>query len=283
MEKADDLNEILRVGTSAGGARAKAVIAWNPETNEVRSGQAEVPEGFEHWLLKFDGVSSAFDGVRDPQGYGRIEYAYHLMAKAAGIRMEPCRLFEEGGRAHFMTRRFDQLDTGGKKHYASLFGIAHMAYAAPGMHSHSYEDYFDVIGKLDLSPECKVEAFRRMVFNVLAANRDDHSKNFGFIYDDKQRWTLSPAFDVTYAHNPEPGKWTATQQMSVLGKREGVTVDDLIEVGRHCTIATRPKVKAVVDEVVSSLKQWPALADQAGVSEDVSSKINRVIPFQQSS
>lgn len=280
MEEADDLNEILRVGTSAGGARAKAVIAWNPETNEVRSGQAEAPEGFEHWLLKFDGVSSAFDGVRDPQGYGRIEYAYHLMAKAAGIQMEPCRLFEEGGRAHFMTRRFDRPDTGGKRHYASLFGIAHMAYAAPGMHSHSYEDYFDVIGKLDLLPECKVEAFRRMVFNVLAANRDDHSKNFGFIYDDDERWTLSPAFDVTYAHNPEPGKWTATQQMSVLGKREGITVDDLIEVGQHCTIATRPKVKAVVDEVVSALKQWPALADQAGVSEDVSSKINRVIAGQ---
>ncbi len=279
MEEADDLNEIMRVGTSAGGARAKAVIAWNPESNEVRSGQAEAPEGFEHWLLKFDGVSSAFDGVRDPQGYGRIEYAYYLMAKAAGIRMERCRLFEEGGRAHFMTRRFDRPEGGGKKHYASLFGVAHMAYAAPGAHGHSYEDYFEVIEKLDLKPENKVEAFRRMAFNVLAANRDDHSKNFGFLYDDGE-WALSPAFDVTYAHNPEPGKWTATQQMSVLGKREGITAVDLLEFGRYCTIATRPKVKAVVGEVIESLKQWPDLANEAGVAEEISGKINRVIKGQ---
>lgn len=278
MEAADDLNEILRVGTSAGGARAKAVIAWNPESNEVRSGQAEAPEGFEHWLLKFDGVSSAFDGVRDPQGYGRIEYGYHLMAKAAGIEMEQCRLFEEGGRAHFMTRRFDRPEGGGKKHYASLFGMAHMAYAAPGAHGHSYEDYFEVIEKLDLRPECKVEAFRRMVFNVLGANRDDHSKNFGFIYDDG--WALAPAFDVTYAHNPEPGKWTATQQMSVMGKREGITVDDLLEIGRHCRIATRPRVKAVVMEVMESLRQWRAFARQAGVSEEIAGKIAGVLKGQ---
>ena len=190
--------------------------------------------------------------------------------------MEQCRLFEEGGRAHFMIRRFDRPDGGGKMHYASLFGIAHMAYAAPGVHGHSYEDYFEVIEKLELSPEDKVEAFRRMAFNVLAANRDNHSKNFGFLYEDGN-WVLSPAFDVTYAHNPEPGKWTAAQQMSVMGKREGIEVDDLLEVGRRCTIATRPKIKAVVEGVIEALKRWSDYAERAGVSEESMEKISRVI------
>jgi serine/threonine-protein kinase HipA len=278
-----DLNEILRVGTSAGGARAKAVIAWNRETNEVRSGQAGAPKGFEHWLLKFDGISSAFDGVRDPQGYGRIEYAYHLMARKAGIAMEECRLFEEGGRAHFMTRRFDRYvsePNGGKVHYASLFGMAHMSYAAPGAHSHSYEDYFKVIEQLDLEPSCKVEAFRRMVFNVLGCNRDDHSKNFGFLMDVAGRWGLSPAFDVTYASNPLPGKWTATQQMSVMGKRERISKVDLIECGRLCSIATRPRVRAVVDEVASALENWQSFALKAKVGDKEQDGIAKAIKVQ---
>jgi len=276
----DDLNEILRVGTSAGGARAKAVIAWSRETNEVRSGQAGAPKGFEHWLLKFDGISSAFDGVSDPQGYGRIEYAYYLMARRAGIAMEECRLFEEGERAHFMTRRFDRYanESGGEKlHYASLFGMAHMSYAGPGAHSHSYEDYFKVIEQLDLEPSCKVEAFRRMAFNVLGCNRDDHSKNFGFLMDASGRWNLSPAFDVTYASNPQPGKWTATQQMSVMGKREGITKDDLIGCGRQCSIATFPRLKAIVDDVISALEQWQEFAYKAGVGDKERDGIARAL------
>ena len=283
LENDEDLNEILRVGTSAGGARAKAVIAWNPTTNEVRSGQAEAPEGFEHWLLKFDGVTSSFDGVRDPQGYGRIEYAYYLMAKEAGVQMEPCRLFEEGGRAHFMTRRFDRplaKDGGGKVHYASLFGISHMAYASPGSHSHSYEDYFEVIEQLNLDPDSKVEAFRRMVFNILGCNRDDHSKNFGFLMNDSKRWSLAPAFDVTYAFNPEAGKWTAAQQMSVLGKRERITKDDLVQAGYQCRIATRPKVKAVLDEVIGALERWGDFAEKAGVAGVESDQIKRAMNMQ---
>jgi len=273
----DDLHKILRVGTSAGGARAKAVIAWNPETNEVRSGQAEAPKGFRHWLLKFDGVSAAFDGMRDPQGYGRIEYAYYLMARKAGIEMEECRLFEEGGRAHFMTRRFDRGEDGEKKHFASLFGIAHMAYASPGSHRHSYEDYFEVIESLQMDPSSKIEAFRRMVFNVLGANRDDHSKNFGFLLNDQNQWELSPAYDVTYAHNPEPGKWTASQQMSVIGKREGITREDLIEGGYLCAIATRPKLKSVVDDVVDVLRDWRSFAEEAKVGEREMEGIQRVL------
>ncbi|MCF3649019.1 type II toxin-antitoxin system HipA family toxin [Synoicihabitans lomoniglobus] len=273
----EDLNEILRVGTSAGGARAKAVVALNPSTGEVRSGQAKVPAGFEHWLMKFDGVTASFDGVRDPQGYGRIEYAYHLMARQAGIAMAACRLFEEGGRAHFMTRRFDRPDATGKRHFASLFGVAHMAYAAPGAHGHAYEDYFDVIEKLHLAPVAKLEGFRRMVFNVLGCNRDDHTKNFGFMLNGDDAWELSPAYDVSYAHNPQPGKWTATQQMSVAGKRENITRADFITIGRNCRVATVPKLNAVIDEVAAALEQWERFADQAGVAPQSTAKIDRVL------
>ena len=275
-----DLNEILRVGTSAGGARAKAVIALNPKTNELRSGQTTAPRGFEHWLLKFDGVSTAFDGVRDPKGYGRIEYAYYLMATQAGITMSPCRLFEEGGRAHFMTRRFDRPDDGSKVHYASLFGINHMSYAAPGSHSHAYENYFEVIENLKLSPNSKLEAFRRMVFNVLACNRDDHTKNFGFLLNKQNEWELSPAFDVSYAFNPEPGKWTAIQQLSILGKRKEISRADLVSLGRQCGVATAPKLNSAIDKILEALEQWESFAKQAGVEQLQSLKIAKAMREQ---
>jgi len=271
------LNEILRVGTSAGGARAKAVIVWNEQTNEVRSGQAGAPEGFQHWLLKFDGVSEAFDGVTDPQGYGRIEYAYSKMAAEAGITMSECRLFKEGGRAHFMTRRFDRPDQGGKVHCASLFGLAHKQYSAPGTHSHSYEEYFDVIERLNMEPKARLEAFRRMVFNVLGCNRDDHTKNVGFMLNNEGQWTLTPAFDVTYAHNPQPGKWTATQQMSIMGKRENITREDLIALGRQCSVATAPKLKSAIDQVIAALGQWPRFAAEAGVFAEQLAQIEKAI------
>lgn len=276
----EGLNDILRVGTSAGGARAKAVIVWNETSNEVRSGQVDAPSGFEHWLLKFDGVSESFDGVADPQGYGRIEYAYSGMAHQAGIKMSDCRLFLEGGRAHFMTRRFDRPTGGGKIHYASLFGLAHMAYSAPGAHNHSYEDYFNVIEKLDIEPSARLEAFRRMVFNVLGCNRDDHTKNFGFLLDDSGRWELAPAFDVSYAHNPQPGKWTAVQQMSIMGKREKITRDDFIALGRHCSVATRPKLESAIDQVIAALRQWNMFAAQAGVGEGQADEIQTAIMIQ---
>lgn len=276
----EELNEILRVGTSAGGARAKAVIALNPQTGEVRSGQARAPEGFEHWLMKFDGVTASFDGVRDPQGYGRIEYAYHLMARRAGIAMADCRLFEEGGRAHFMTRRFDRTADGGKRHFASLFGLAHLAYAAPGAQAHAYEDYFAVIDRLGLAPEFKLEGFRRMVFNVLGCNRDDHTKNFGFLLGGEGRWELAPAYDVCYAHNPEPGKWTATQQLSVAGKRTGIAREDFVATGRTCNVATVPKLNAIIDQVADALGRWESCAAEAGVSADNTVKIARALQTQ---
>ncbi|EDY80716.1 HipA-like N-terminal domain family [Verrucomicrobiia bacterium DG1235] len=273
----EDMREILRVGTSAGGARAKAVIALNPKTMEVRSGQADVGKGFEHWLLKFDGVTESFDGVRDPQGYGRIEYAYHRMARAAGIDMSECRLLEEGGRAHFMTRRFDRPDCGGKLHCASLFGIAHMQYSAPGSHSHSYEDYFEVIEELDLPPSSKLEAFRRMVFNVFGCNRDDHAKNFGFVLENSGQWKLSPAFDVTYSFNPQPGKWTAMQQMSIMGKREGITREDLLAIGRQCDVATLPKLKSAIEGVIAAVQRWEVFAEQAKVGDKETAKVRAAI------
>jgi serine/threonine-protein kinase HipA len=278
LQNEDDLNDILSVGTSAGGARAKAVIVWNPETNEVRSGQAGAPAGFEHWLLKFDGVSAAFDGMRDPQGYGRIEYAYFLMARQAGLVISDCRLFEEGGRAHFMTRRFDRTADGEKIHMASLFGLAHRAYGAPWEHGHAYEDYLEtVVTQLDLPSHDRLEAFRRMVFNVLGCNKDDHSKNFGFTMRPETGWRLGPAYDITYSHAVGPGKWTATQQMSVGGKREAITVQDLIDCGRHCGIATLPKLKGIIEQVTTALLNWRSYAAEAEVGEKQVAQIGKAI------
>ena len=271
----EGLQQILQVGTSAGGARAKAVIAWNEKTGEVRSGQADCPPGFSHWLLKFDGVRSSFEGVRDPQGYGRIEYAYYLMATAAGIEMAPCRLLEENGRAHFMTLRFDRHPDGRKIHYASLFGISHMAYTAPGLHAHSYEDLFETIESLGLPKADALQAFRRMAFNILAYNRDDHVKNFGFLLD--QEWRLSPAFDLSYAYNPGPGKWTATQQMSALGKRESIDRADLVRFAQNQSLATKHQINAILDEVVEAIRSWPEFASKAHVSSENTDKIEDLL------
>jgi len=275
FEDSEGLEQILQVGTSAGGARAKAVIAWNKDTGEARSGQTECPPGFAHWLLKFDGVDSAFDGIRDPQGYGRIEYAYSLMAKEAGIEMNPCRLLEENGRAHFMTKRFDRDANGQKIHYASLFGIAHMPYLAPGAHSHSYENLFEVIEKLSLPKTDAHQTFLRMVFNVLAFNKDDHVKNFGFLYH--SQWRLAPAFDLTYAHNPAPGKWTANQQMSVRGKREEIKTSDMIQFAKDQSLATLPAIKSMIDQVVQAIRKWPEFAEQAKVGDKNAAKIEHAL------
>src|SRR6185437_8322835 len=218
------LTDILRVGTSAGGARAKAIIAWNPTTQEVRSGQIKAPAGFGYWLLKFDGVSANKDKeLEDPKGFTAIEYAYALMATAAGITMSECRLLEEGRRRHFMTRRFDRLDDGSKLHMQSLAGLAHFDFNAAG--AHSYEQAFDVMKRLELPMSSLEEQFRRMLFNVVARNQDDHVKNIAFLMDKTGAWTLSPAFDVTYAYNPD-GQWTARHQMTINGKTDNFEQED---------------------------------------------------------
>ena len=256
------LQEILRVGTSAGGARAKAVIAWNPQTKEVRSGQADVGAGFEHWLIKFDGVGGEHDGTwAAPEGYGAIEYAYYLMARDAGIDMADCRLFEEGGRRHFMTRRFDRLPDGAKLHMQSLGAMAHFDFNEAG--AHSYEQALMVIRRLGLSMSAIEEQFRRMAFNVFARNQDDHVKNIAFLMDRAGAWALAPAFDLTYACNPE-GKWTSIHQMTLNGKQEAFTMEDFRACARAASMK-RGRAEAICAEVHEVVSHWPDYAEEARV------------------
>lgn len=254
--------DILRVGASAGGARAKAVIAWNSKTDEVRSGQVKAPPGFEYWLLKFDGVSSnRLKELADPPGYGAIEYAYSLMAKAAGIRMTDCRLFEENRRRHFMTRRFDRLAGGGKLHMQSLGAIAHLDFNNAGRHS--YEQALLVIRRLGLSMDDIEEQFRRMAFNIVAGNQDDHVKNIAFLMDKAGRWSLSPAFDMIYSYNPG-GDRTSRHQMSLNGKRDGFTIEDFKAAAETASMK-RGRAESIVDEVVDAVGRWREFADEVGV------------------
>jgi serine/threonine-protein kinase HipA len=262
---AEAIMDILRVGTSAGGARPKAVIAMD-EGGNVVSGQADVPDGYDYWLLKFDGVSDLELG--EPAGYGRIEYAYHLMARAAGIDMVECRLLEENGRAHFLTKRFDRI-AGRKLHLQSLCGIAHYDFNMAG--AYGYEQAFAVMRQLHLSRADAIRQYRRMVFNVLARNQDDHTKNIAFLMGPDGEWQLSPAFDVIYAHNPA-GKWTNQHQMSIGGKRDHFTLDDLLAVGQAISI---PRPGEVVDEVADAVSKWPEFARASGVDSRMIAEISR--------
>ena len=255
------LDKIISVGTSAGGARAKAVIAWNPETQEVRSGQVKTDAGFGYWLLKFDGVEENRDHevLADPKGYSLVEYAYYLMAIACGITMTECRIFKENGRSHFMTRRFDRKDGGDKIHMQSLCGLAHYDFNQAG--AYSYEQAIGVMRHLDLPKPEFEQFFRRVVFNVVARNQDDHTKNIAFLMDKAGRWSLSPAYDLTYCNGRG---WTSQHQMTVNGKRNHFVTDDLLAVARHADI--RPtKAKTIIREILEEVSQWPEFAEQAGV------------------
>jgi serine/threonine-protein kinase HipA len=252
------LASIIRVGISAGGARAKAVIAWNPRTEEIRSGQFAVSEGFEHWLLKFDGIGEDL-ALGTTGDYGRIEYAYHLMATRAGITMEPCRLMSENGRAHFMTRRFDR-DGNRKHHIQSLCALQHLDYNQRA--THAYEQYFLLTQKFGLGDDALQQAFRRMAFNVMARNCDDHTKNFSFRLKDGGNWELAPAYDVTHAHSPD-SIWTAQHLMSVNGKFDDISRSDLLSVSDRFLI---PSAKVILNEVLSAVSEWPKYAREAGVS-----------------
>ncbi len=263
--KAQALNTIIRVGTSAGGNRAKAVIAWNPRTQEMLSGQISAPEGFEHWILKFDGVND--EALGDPQGFGRVEYAYSKMAQAAGISMMPCRLLEEGGRAHFMTRRFDRSDAGEKVHMQSLCALAHYDFNAAG--EYGYEQAMAVIQQLNLGHPALQEMFRRMAFNVAARNQDDHTRNIAFLMDQNGAWRLSPAFDVVWAYNPS-GLWTNRHQMSIGGKRDDFTREDLLSVSGQFGIKGASEI---LDQVIDTVSQWPTFAADAEVPAELAQKI----------
>ena len=258
-DNADAILDILRVGTSAGGARPKAVIAMNDQGN-VMSGQAEIPKDYEYWLLKFDGVTDLELG--EPRGYGRIEYAYYLMAKAAGINMTPCKLLEENSRAHFMTKRFDRVN-GKKLHMQSLCGMAHFDFNVAG--AYGYEQTFEVMRKLRMSKADATEQYRRMLFNIIARNQDDHTKNISFLMGSNSKWKLSPAYDLTYSHNPS-GIWTHQHQMSVAGKRDHFTKEALISTGKAISLS-RPE--GILNDVISAVDKWSEYAKDAGVKKKV--------------
>lgn len=268
------LHDILQVGTSAGGARAKAIIAWNPQTQEVRSGQVAAGAGFEYWLIKFDGVAGNKDKeLEDPKGYGAIEYAYYNMARAAGITMTECRLLEENNRHHFMTRRFDRLQGGAKLHMQSLAALAHYDFNSAG--AHSYEQALLAMRTLGLPMESIEQQFRRVAFNIIARNQDDHVKNIAFLMDREGVWTLSPAFDVTYSYNPA-GQWTSSHQMTMNGKRDAFTVEDFNRFARVASMK-RGREKAILGEVREAVSKWPHFAEQAAVSASWRERIKRAL------
>ena len=270
----DALSDILRVGTSAGGARAKAVIAWNRKTNEVRSGQFKAGKDFEYWLLKFDGVSGNKDKeLDDPKGYGLIEYAYYLMALECGIDMSECRLFKEHGRSHFMTRRFDRLAGGEKLHMQSLSALAHYDFNMAG--AYSYEQALLVMRQLQLPMQAIEQQFRRMAFNIVARNQDDHVKNIAFLMNKSGEWSLSPAFDMTYSFNPA-GAWTASHQMTMNGKRDNFTLDDFNACAKKASMK-RGRAAKIVSEVQATVSKWKSFAEQAGLPDGVRQKIQRTL------
>jgi serine/threonine-protein kinase HipA len=267
--KREAMREILRVGTSAGGARAKALIALDPQTGEVRSGQLPGDSGFQYWILKFDGVEDETRDLGRSKGYGVVEFVYSQMARRAGIEMTECRLLEEGGRRHFMTRRFDRDDEGDKLHMQSLAALAHLDFEQP--EANSYEQAFQTIRRLGLPHKAMVEQFRRMVFNVIGRNQDDHVKNIAFLMDRKGRWSLSPAYDVVYAYNPR-GRQTRRHQMSINGKSDDFTSEDLHVIARHAGLK-RGQATEIIDQVTDAVASWPLLAREAGVEK---SRIDRI-------
>jgi serine/threonine-protein kinase HipA len=262
--------EILDIGSSAGGARAKAVIGWNPQTNEVVSGQFDLPPDYEHWLLKFD---VGADGVlNNSAGFGRIEYAHYLMATEAGVTMSDCRLLEEGGRAHFMTRRFDRRGNE-KVHVQTLCGLAHLDFNTP--YVHSYEQYLRAVLDLNLGAPALEQAWLRCAFNVAAVNCDDHTKNLAFMMDRSGTWNLAPAYDTCFSHNPAAGKWTRQHQMLVGGKAWDITAADLLALANVFDIR-RPA--DLLERVARATARWPEFADRAGVPHAEMARIKAYQP-----
>ncbi|TYL46999.1 type II toxin-antitoxin system HipA family toxin [Marinomonas sp. IMCC 4694] len=260
-ERRETIEQIILVGTSAGGARAKAVIAWNKETNVIKTGQAPAGEGFDYYLLKFDGVDANKDKelLSDPKGFGLLEYAYYLMAEDAGVKMNECRLFKENGRSHFMTKRFDRLNGGDKIHMQSLCGIAHYDFNESG--GYSYEQAIGVMREIGLSAKEIEQFYLRMVFNVVSVNQDDHTKNISFLMDQSGVWTLSPAYDITYSNG---AGWTSKHQMTINGKTRDIQLDDLLAVAHFADIS-KAKAKKIIRAVVETVSNWSDYAKKSGL------------------
>jgi serine/threonine-protein kinase HipA len=268
-DEAKALSDILKIGTSAGGARAKAVIAFNPDTKEIRSGQADAPEGFTHWLLKFDGVTDQQLGTSS--GYGRVEMAYHLMAKEAEIEMTECKLLEENGRAHFMTKRFDREHGKGKLHIQSFCGIAHYDFSE--IISFSYELLFETMRSMLLPYTDAEQLYRRMVFNVMARNCDDHTKNFSFSMNKTGQWKLAPAFDVCHSYRPG-STWVSQHSLSINGKRQNITRDDLLEVAKNMNIK---KADTIIKQVNAVVSKWNDFAAQINIKADLRDAVGKTL------
>ena len=263
------VREILKIGTSAGGARPKAVIAYNEKTGEIRSGQTRAPEGFEHWLLKLDGVSEIQLGAT--HGYGRVEYAYYLMATDCGIEMMPCRLLEENGRAHFMTKRFDREGNNTKHHTQTFCAIKHLDYNR--ISNYSYEQLFQTMRELKLTYAEAEQMFRRMVFNVIARNCDDHTKNFTFILKQGGHWELAPAYDVCHAYRPG-SDWVSHHALSINGKRDNIKREDLIVIGKSIRCK---KVEEIINDIIEKVHHWSFYAREAGVDKEKNKAIGKTI------
>lgn len=273
FENEPSFQQLLQLGTSAGGARAKALIAWNEKTNEVRSGQIDAGPGFDYWLMKFDGVSGNGDhDLEDSMQYTLIEYAYYKMATNAGIQMEECRLFEENGRHHFMTKRFDRKN-GGKLHMQTLGALAHIDYNVPGLCS--YEQAAMYMRDMGLEQSDIEQLFRRMVFNVMAVNQDDHVKNISFLMDRAGKWMLSPAYDITFSFDRD-NQWLKAHQMLINGKKNSISRKDLTSSGRNMGI-TQSHIDLIMNEVSESVNHWMDYAKQVGVHKEAAKTIDNVI------
>lgn len=264
-------DQLLKFGTSAGGARAKAIIAWNEKTNEIRSGQVDAGEGFDYWLMKFDGVKENGDhDLKDSPEYTLIEYAYYKMALIAGINMNESRIYKKDGRNHFMTKRFDRRN-GQKLHMQTLGAIAHIDYNYPGLCS--YEQAAGYMRRMGLPASDINQLFRRMVFNVLAVNQDDHVKNISFIMNRAGEWGLSPAYDMTFSYDTS-NLWLSAHQMLINGKKTNITFEDLIECGNNMDISTS-RCKHIIEEVLSAVDRWLEIADNSGVSQKTAETIKK--------
>ena len=261
------MREILKIGTSAGGARPKAVIAFNKKTKEVRSGQTNVPKGFEHWLIKLDGVSDAQFG--ESHGFGRVEYAYYLMTQDCGIEMMQCELLEENGRAHFMTKRFDREGNNTKHHIQTLCGLQHYDYN--NLYGYSYEQLFQTMRMLKLSYQDAEQMFRRMVFNVMSTNYDDHTKNFSFRLKQNAKWELSPAYDICYSYDPT-NVWVNQHTLSLNGKHKDILKEDLMAIAKSNNIK---KGEKIIQEIKSVVGRWKTYADKVNVGKELKDLISK--------